>query len=76
MIIETIVLVGFVFAATALAAVVFERRMDVLHGPYIEGRNVSHPTIALKRFWTPVREAADGFSWKARNVAYFASVIA
>jgi hypothetical protein len=32
--------------------------------------------MALKRFWRPVREAADGFSWKARNVAYFASVIA
>ena len=76
MIIETIALVGFVFAATALAAIVFERRMDVLHGPYVGGRNVSHPAIALNRFWTPVREAADGFRWKARNVAYFASVIA
>jgi hypothetical protein len=76
MIIETLVLVGFVFAATTLAAIVFERRMDVLHGPYIEGRNVSRAAIALNRFWTPVREAADGFRWKARNVAYFASVIA
>ena len=76
MIIETIALVGFVFAATALAALVFERRMDVLHGPYIEGRNVAHPAVALKRFWMPVLEAADGFRWKARNVAYFASVIA
>jgi hypothetical protein len=76
MIIATIVLVGFVFAATVLAAVVFERRMDVLHGPYIEGRNVSYPAIALNRFWTPVRETTDGFRWKARNVAYFASVIA
>jgi len=76
MIIETIVFVGFVFAATVLAAIVFERRMDVLHGPYIEGRNVSYPAIALNRFWTPVREVADGFRWKARNVAYFASVIA
>ena len=76
MIIETIAVVGFVFAATALAAIVFERRMDVLHGPYIEGRNVSYSAIALNRFWTPAREAADGFRWKARNVAYFASVIA
>ena len=76
MIIETIAVMGFVFAATALAAIVFERRMDVLHGPYIEGRNVSHPAIALNWFWTRVREAADGFRWKAWNVAYFASVIA
>ena len=76
MIIETIAVLGFVFAATALAAVVFERRMDVLYGPYIEGRNVSYSAIALQRLWMPMREAADGFSWKARNVAYFASVIA
>jgi len=76
MTIETIALMGLVFAATALAAIIFERRMDVLHGPYIEGRNVPHPATALKRFWMPVREAADGFGWKVRNVAYFASVIA
>ena len=76
MTIETIALLGFIFAATALAAMIFERRMDVLHGPYIEGRGVPHPAMALQLFWMPVREAADGFSWKARNVAYFASVIA
>jgi len=76
MIIHTIAVLGFVFAATALAAFVYERRMDVLHGPYIEGRNVPHLDMALTRFWMPIREAADGFRWKARNVAYFASVIA
>lgn len=76
MTIETSALLGFIFAAAALAAIVFERRMDVLHGPYIEGRSVPHPAMALQRFWTPVREAADGFNWKARNVAYFASIIA
>jgi hypothetical protein len=76
MITGTIALLSFVFAATALAAIVFERRMDVLHGPYIEGRDVPHAATAFKRFWMPVREAADGFGWKARNVAYFASVIA
>jgi hypothetical protein len=75
MIIETITISGFVFAVTALAAIVCERRMDVLHGPYIEGRNVSH-SAALTRLWTPIRESANGFRWKARNVAYFASVIA
>jgi hypothetical protein len=74
--IETIALPGFVFAATALAAMVFERRMDVLHGLYIEGRNVTHPATALKRFWTPVRAGAEDLGWKARNFAYFASVIA
>jgi hypothetical protein len=76
MIIDTIAVTGFVFAAAALAALVFERRMDVLYGPYIEGRNVSHRGLALMRFWVPVRQAADGFRWKARNVTYFAFVIA
>jgi hypothetical protein len=35
MIIETIGL-GFVFAAATLAAMAYERRMDVLYGPYID----------------------------------------
>ena len=77
MIIETIVLTGFVFASTALATLAFERSMDVLHGPYIEGRNTVNPAMAaLARFWRPAREAAEDLRWKARNVAYFASVIA
>ena len=77
MIIETIVLTAFVFASTTLAAVAVERRMDVLHGSYIEGRDAANPAmVALAGFWRPMREAAEGFRWKARNVAYFASVIA
>jgi hypothetical protein len=35
---EIIALAGFVFAATALGALVYEREMDVLHGPFIGGR--------------------------------------
>jgi hypothetical protein len=38
MTIETIAFLGFVFAATTLAAMAYERRMDVLYGPYLEGR--------------------------------------
>lgn len=71
MTIETIGLLGFVFAAAALVAMAYERRMDVLYGPYIEGR-----ASVVERFWKPVlRSAADGFRWKARNMAYLASVI-
>jgi hypothetical protein len=36
--IETLGLLGFTFAATALAVLAYERRMDVLYGPYIQGR--------------------------------------
>jgi hypothetical protein len=38
MTIETIAFLGFVFAATTLAAMAYERRMDVLYGPYLYQR--------------------------------------
>jgi hypothetical protein len=39
--IETIAILGVVFAAAVnLAAMAYKRRMDVLYGPYIEGRSV------------------------------------
>jgi hypothetical protein len=37
--IEIVVAIGLVFAAAALARFAYEREMDVLYGPYIEGRN-------------------------------------
>jgi hypothetical protein len=39
MTIEEVTVFGFVFAATILAAMAYERRMDVLYGPYVEGRD-------------------------------------
>ncbi|SDS17910.1 hypothetical protein [Bradyrhizobium canariense] len=72
MTIETIAIPGAVFAAATFAAVTYERRMDVLYGPYIEGR----ATFSAAQFWQPVHAAADRLGWKARNVIYFASVIA
>ena len=75
MIIETIAFLGFVFAATTLGAMAYERRMDVLHGPYIEGRMVADAGIATERLWQPLHSVADALRWKARNVVYLASVI-
>jgi hypothetical protein len=43
MISETIAIAGSVFIATSLIAKLHQRRQDVLHGPYIEGRHVGHP---------------------------------
>jgi len=42
MAIETIALLGFAFMTFALAAMAYERRMDVLYGPYIYGRDAQH----------------------------------
>jgi hypothetical protein len=75
MTIETIALAGFVFAAAALAALVYERRMDVLYGPYIEGRSGRAGT-SIERFWTPMRSAADYFRWKAGIFSCLAVMIA
>ena len=75
MTIETITFLGFVFAATTLAAMAYERRMDVLYGPYLERRaGRVHPSI--HRFWKPVHSAVDRLRWKARGMVYLASVIA
>ena len=75
MTIETIALAGFVFAAAALAVVAYERHMDVLHGPYIEGRS-GRAGIPLERIWTPMRSAADYFRWKAGILGCLAVMIA
>ena len=66
---EIIGLVGLVFAATALGALVYEHETDVLHGPYIEGR-VQPGTIEL--IWNPLRPTFDRLNFKARNVVYLA----
>ena len=76
MIVETIAFVGFVFAAVTLAAIHYERRMDVLHGPYIQGRAERGVGLSLVRFLTPIRLAADRLSWKAGPVVYLATIIA
>ena len=72
--IEIIGFLGFVFAATALAAIAHERHMDVLYGPYIQGRAKRH--VDISTFWEPVQSAADLLRWKGRSMIYLASIIA
>jgi hypothetical protein len=76
MTIETIAFLGFVFAATTLAAMAYERRMDVLYGPYLEGRTGRHVRLSTGLFWQPLHSAVDRLRWKARGMVYLASVIA
>jgi hypothetical protein len=63
--------IGIVFASATLIAMAYERRMDVLYGPYIEG--TARVTVSVKRFRETVGAVADGLRWKARNMAYVAS---
>jgi hypothetical protein len=74
---EIIGLVGFVFAATAIGALIHERRTDVLHGPYIEGRErPPQPEWlqALDEMLDPVHELAGRLSFRVRDVVYLASL--
>jgi hypothetical protein len=72
--IETIGLLGFVFAATALAAMAYDRHMDVLYGSYLEDRVAGEPRHSARQLWEP--SIIDRLRWKARNVIYLASMIA
>jgi hypothetical protein len=74
--IEIIGLVGFVYAATSLGALVHERRMDVLYGPYIEARKERRTAFLAGQIWKAARLLADQFRWRARNMVYLASIAA
>lgn len=57
--IETLGFLGFAFAAAALVKLAHERRLDVLHGPYIQGRTEGRAGFPVKRFSTPGTSAID-----------------
>jgi hypothetical protein len=71
--IEIIAVVGLVFAAATASRVIYVRRMDVLHGPYIEGRN---DPIGLSALSQPLVRGADRLRWKLRGMIYLASIVA
>ena len=72
---EILGIVGFVFAVTAVGALVYEHQTDVLHGPYIEGRTRPHRVAAS---WQPARALVgaliERLNWNARHVIYLASL--
>jgi hypothetical protein len=81
MTIDIIAFLGFVFTATSLTARAYERRQDVLYGPYIRGRRRPHAfKIAVRLATHAIRasgleQAYARMSWKARDVSCFASAI-
>jgi hypothetical protein len=78
---EIIAIPGSVFIAAALIAKLHQRRQDVLHGPYIEGRDVRHPLKGITDWFaqairsSELRQRFARVGWKFRDVSYFASAI-
>jgi hypothetical protein len=70
--IEIVAVVG-VFAAASLGRFVYERQMDVLHGPYIEGRDTQPRLRIIAR---PLLPMIDRLRFKLRGMVYLASIVA
>jgi hypothetical protein len=68
-------IMGLAFAATTSGVLVYEHETDVLHGPYIEGREQPRIVAAIFDFARAIGEAAvEHLNWKARNAVYLASL--
>jgi len=68
-------IMGLAFAATTSGVLVYEHETDVLHGPYIEGREQPRIVAAIFDFARAIGEAAvEHLNWKARNADYLASL--
>jgi hypothetical protein len=77
MTIEIIALIGFAFIAASVIVEALERRSDVLHGAYIEGRALQRPLVMamFERVMSELRQSIARLGWKARNISCFASAI-
>lgn len=73
---EAATIVAIVVTGTALFGFAFERRMDVLHGPYIEARKRRAKPSAWMVVNSICEPVMDSIRWKARNVPYFTGLIA
>jgi hypothetical protein len=67
---------GVCFHDGHAAATLYERRMDVLHGPDIQGRGERRLILPLERMQKLIRSATDRLRWKLRPVIHLASIIA
>jgi hypothetical protein len=70
---EIVAVVGLVFAAASLGHIAYERQMDVLHGPYIEGRGTRPVLPAILQ---SLHAIADRLRFKLRGMVYLASIAA
>jgi hypothetical protein len=68
-------IVGFVFVVVAFGSLIYERKMDVLHGRYIEGRERTRVVAPAFDFACAVIEAmVEHLNWKTRDAVYLASL--
>jgi hypothetical protein len=71
--IEIVAAFGLVFAAASLGRFAYERQMDVLHGPYIEGRD-TQPLLRI--IAKPLLPVIDRLRFKLRGMVYLAAIVA
>ena len=71
--IEIAIVAGLVFVAASLGRFAYERHMDVLHGPYIEGRDTRPVLRVIAR---SLLTTADRLRFKLRGMIYLASIAA
>ena len=70
--IDIAIVIGLVFAAASLGRFAYERHMDVLHGPYIEGRDTRSVLTMIAAPLTVI----DRLRFKLRGMIYLASIAA
>jgi hypothetical protein len=69
--IEILGLLGFALTAAGLATIVYQRRMDVLYGPYIQNRARGSAGLLMRRFWNPASSAIDRLlALESQRMAY------
>jgi hypothetical protein len=71
--IEIVIAIGLVFVAASLGRFAYERQMDVLYGPYIEGRNPQPVLRLIVQLLLPI---ADRLRFKLRGLVYLAAIAA
>jgi hypothetical protein len=69
--IEILGLLGFAFAVFVLGTMAYERRMDILYGPYIQAHARG---LSMKRLWRPASSAIERLSeLENQKMIYLAS---
>ena len=71
--IEIVAVIGLVFASASIGRFAYERQMDVLYGPYIEGRNTQSVLNIIAKPMLPI---IDRMRFKLRGMVYLASIAA
>jgi len=73
---DTLGILGLIFAATAISVLIYEHGTDVLHGPYIERHTPPRRMVAT---FEPARAfvgaVIDRLNWTARHAVYLSWLV-